>query len=605
VEEGAEESMAALAPKKRDKRRGAGRSSTPAAPWSGRFNVDELGTWHMPVSQEEGEARPIRLCDPLHIDAIVRDEQGGGSALLLRVLAYGREVKWLMPLTLLASKDGAGWRGELLSRGFFPPADVKRRGLLAEYLQSRRPGDLPVGRVSDRLGWHGHRYLMTDHVIGGRDGDELLIHQGSGEITPEFRQQGSLQAWQDQIGRLCIDNTRLVFAVATALAAPLLGWVDSVTPGGFNFVGRTGQGKTVTLRVAGSVWGGPGYLCRWRATETGVENLAVGHHDALLVLDELKEIAPAAAGAAAYMLANGQGKARGGKEWDSRGKRWRLLFLSSGELSLEQHMQDSGQQLAGGQEVRMCDLPVDTGSGFFAFDCVHGWDSSASFAQHLEAACSRVHGAIGREWLHVLANESNGLRGRLGTEVAAIEAMLVPEGSAVAVRRAARRFALVAVAGEWATAAGLTGWPEGEARRAVRRVFNDWLAARPAGVGDADEERMLRLVRAWFGQHGESRFSDWSREPGFIQKTQLRAGWRRRDDEDDGEGTLWFVLPDVFRVEVAKGFPHQSVLKLLADRGHLKREGKHYAARTQPPGEGKMSLYRISSSLLDDLHGDL
>jgi hypothetical protein len=54
------------------------------------------------------------------------------------------------------------------------------------------------------------------------------------------------------------------------------------------------------------------YLQRWRATDNGQEAQAAQHSDGLLVLDELGQVDPKVAGESAYMLANGQGKARAG-----------------------------------------------------------------------------------------------------------------------------------------------------------------------------------------------------------------------------------------------------------------------------------------------------
>jgi uncharacterized protein (DUF927 family) len=45
------------------------------------------------------------------------------------------------------------------------------------------------------------------------------------------------------------------------------------------------------------------------------------------------------------------------------------------------------------------------------------------------------------------------------------------------VQRVARRFALVAVAGELATEAGLTGWAQGEATTAAAHCLRDWIEA--------------------------------------------------------------------------------------------------------------------------------
>ena len=55
------------------------------------------------------------------------------------------------------------------------------------------------------------------------------------------------------------------------------------------------------------------------------------------------------------------------------------------------------------------------------------------------------------------------------------------------VRSVARRFALVAVAGELATKAGITGWPQGEAMRAAQVMFSAWPKERGTTGASKDE----------------------------------------------------------------------------------------------------------------------
>ncbi|SUG64782.1 Phage DNA primase [Salmonella enterica subsp. enterica] len=64
------------------------------------------------------------------------------------------------------------------------------------------------------------------------------------------------------------------------------------------------------MKVAASVCGGTDYWHSWRATGNALEGIASRHNDALLPLDELREVDPREAGMIAYMLANGQGKGR-------------------------------------------------------------------------------------------------------------------------------------------------------------------------------------------------------------------------------------------------------------------------------------------------------
>lgn len=57
----------------------------------------------------------------------------------------------------------------------------------------------------------------------------------------------------------------------------------------------------------------------------------------------IREVDGREAGNIAYMLANGQGKGRAGTDGELRTrKQWRLLFFSTGELSLTEHAAKAG-----------------------------------------------------------------------------------------------------------------------------------------------------------------------------------------------------------------------------------------------------------------------
>ena len=89
--------------------------------------------------------------------------------------------------------------------------------------------------------------------------------------------------------------------------------------------------------------------------------MACACNGSLLALDELGEVSGREAGAAAYMLANGAGKARADRAGHARrSARWRVMILSSGELSLADKMAEGGARIAAGQAVRLLDLAADT-----------------------------------------------------------------------------------------------------------------------------------------------------------------------------------------------------------------------------------------------------
>lgn len=569
-----------------------------------RFRVDADGLWFDPPADESGAGRPVRVCGPLHVAAMARDAHDMGAALLLEFDAFGKPRRWLMPLAMLAG-DGTAYRAELLHQGFMVPTDAKRRALLTAYLQSRRPAELV--RIVDRVGWHGRAYVLPRETLGD-DGGERIMFQSETPTESTFERRGTLDKWQRNVGRLCVGNSRLALAVSLAFAAPLLAWAPGTDSGVVHLVGDSSCGKTTALRVAASVNGGRDYLQRWRATDNGLEAMAALHSDALLCLDELAQLDARVAGESAYMLANGQGKSRAGRSGAARPRlTWRVLGLSAGEIGLADHMADAGKRPRAGQELRMIDLPADAGAGLGAFESLHEFESAGTLAQHLTRAAETSFGTAGRAWLEYLADRTEGLMRELRERMEPIALDLVPESAAGQVQRVGRRFALVAAAGEMATAAGITGWPEGEAVHAARRCFNAWIEARPGGIGQTEDALILRQVRGWFGLHGEARFTDWSRaDDDHAPKTMNRAGWRRAVKTANGMDELigweWFILPDVFRAEVCKGYTERAALRLLKDRGHLHTEPGRggYTCKAKPPGADGVMVYRVRSSLLAD-----
>ena len=106
--------------------------------------------------------------------------------------------------------------------------------------------------------------------------------------------QGTLPEWREHVGSKAIGNSRLLLAISTAFAAPLLALTD-IENGGFHFKGLTSLGKTPMQIAAGSVYGGGGirgFVRTWHATANGVEAMCQLHDDACLMLDEIKQIDP-------------------------------------------------------------------------------------------------------------------------------------------------------------------------------------------------------------------------------------------------------------------------------------------------------------------------
>ncbi|MDR0273985.1 MAG: DUF927 domain-containing protein [Burkholderiaceae bacterium] len=584
-----------------------------------RFCLTKTGVYYVGSDKEGNELAAQWLCAPLQVTARTRDtEQNNWGYLLSFANPSGRAREWAMPARMLAG-DGGEYRAALLGMGLSITTSQHSRARLTEYLQTRNPKAFAT--CTERTGWHptpegGAAYVLPGETIG--DSAERIVYQTDAPTECNFKVRGDVAAWRQRIGALCVGNSRLLFAVACAFAGPLLRPAE-VGSGGFHLRGESSTGKSTALFVAASVNGPPSYKRLWRTTDNSLELTAAQHCDALLILDELAQVDGKVAGECAYMLANESSKGRATRGAAQRPRlTWRLLFLSSGEIGLSDHMAESMKRTRVGQEVRMVDLVSDAGAGMGLFERLHNRDGGVALTNELIHASAAVYGAPGHAWLQWLAPQWSGLRKRLRERMDALRAAWVPTGASGQVERVAARFAIVAVAGELATEAGLTGWPAGEAERGVRRCFEAWLAAR-GGAGNAEVLQMLRQARNFIQAHGEGRFTWWHRATDdHNAKTLNRAGFRRYvmpdgtpiqrnpqyaaefGDATPPEETLteYFVLTETFRKEVCNGFDAQSVCRVLLEHGALNVEPGHYTVRPRLPGMGLTRCYHIKPELM-------
>ena len=546
---------------------------------------------------EEGATEWVRVCSRLEVLALARDAEGREWGRLLRVTDPDNgEHEWCMPASMLAS-DGTDYRRELLGLGLRVAAGHRARNRLHEYITDTLPA--ARARCVSRIGWHptasGNVYVLPDRPYGAADEGVLL--QSASAVEHAMRCSGTLAEWREQVAAPCTGNSRLVFALSCAFAAPLI-YLTADEGGGFHFRGPSSIGKTTALRVAASAWGGGGvggYLRTWRATANGLEGLAEMHCDALLPLDEMSQVNGREAGEVAYMLANGSGKSRAARDGSARrAARWRLLFLSTGELSLADKMNEAGQRARAGQEARLVDVPADAGAGLGLFEALRGFSTAEALARHLCDVSARLYGVAAREFLARLTADLADLSDALTEARKRWVSKHCPTGADGQVQRVAARFGLVVAAGELAAAMGILPWPDGEASEGAARCFRAWLDAR-GGTGAAELAAGLAQVRHFIALHGASRFAPWN-DPDRV--TINRAGFRR---SNDAGGTDYYVLTDVWISEVCRGHDGRAIAKALADRGLLTRDKDGRFSRSErPAGEDSMRLYRVSGEILAD-----
>ncbi len=566
----------------------------------GSFRLDARGVWH---PGENGE--PVLVCGPLEVVALSRDCTSRRWGLLVRWRNLDSEEREeVLPRRLVfeGPADVAAWFAD---RGLVLGPARRAHSLLAAYLQGAdRVG--PRVRSVPRVGWHDTKsgplvFVLPDTALGATDAEHFRLDVGE-DFEHAFRMAGTLQDWTKHIGARCVGNSRLVLAVSSAFAAPLLNIADAES-GGLHLYGPSSVGKSTALAVAGSVWGGGGtrgYARTWRATDNGLEGVAAAHSDALLCLDEISEADARTAGATAYMLANGQGKSRAGRRGEARAPAsWHVLFLSTGEASLGDKVREDGHKRpTAGQEVRVLDVPADAGKGLGLFEDLHGAESAKDFADTLKADASRFYGTAARAFLAHVVADANIARALVATWSRRFQSEHAPKNADSQVRRALSRFGLVAAAGELACRLNVLPRPEGEAMHAAGECFLGWLDAR-GGSEPAEMREGIRAIRLFVELHGASRFESWDGEFASARERIVnRAGFRRRDDAGRWE---YAILPEVWRSEVCVGFNASALARAACERGLLTPDcdGKPQR-REHLPGLGRLRVYVVRGGALGD-----
>ena len=562
----------------------------------GRPGVYWIGTAQDRSSGETIDAEPLWICSPLTVAALTRDASGSEwGRLLVFADRDGQEHRWAMPMSMLAG-SGEELRAELLRQGLEVTTLATRRGKLAEYIGQARPE--AKARCVLRTGWHDGVFVLPTCTYGEHPG-EPVIFQGATVDGVALAVAGTLDDWRAQVAAPCTGNSRLVLALSAAFAAPCLGLLDS-EGGGFHLRGSSSSGKSTALAVAASVCGPAAYVRTWRATDNALEAVASLYSDLLLPLDEISQLDPRNAGAAAYLLANGQGKSRSHRDGSARAAaRFRSLFLSAGEVGLGDLVTASGSKSRAGHEVRVIDVPADVEGGCGLFERLPDGCAPGDFADRLKRAAAEHHGHALRAWLTALTADASPARDTLRAHRDRMAEALCGPAAVGQVRRVAQRFALAAAAGALATCTGLTGWPQGEADRAVESCFAAWLRAR-GSAGAAEPAAMLAQVRLYLELHGESRLSPWrDADESHKPRTINRAGFRK--GKDDLGGLAYYVEAEVFRSEVCAGFDPRQVARTLALHGALRLDSNGgFTRRERLPDGRKARVYVI----LPELWGD-
>jgi putative DNA primase/helicase len=442
----------------------------------------------------------------------------------------------------------------------------------------------------EQVGWVPDRdaFIMTSGRVISRKGVPSKYRFGGNTDGKEI---GDLLAWRDGVASIATGNPNIVFGIAIGFSSALMPFTDQNTTI-FHFFGRTTKGKTRVLRMALSVWPRVGPKEKtWEGTANGLEGEIAKSHSILMGLDELRADATPDLAAIIYKFANGSSKARGKKEGGSHDRiTWNTAVISTGEYSFSDTVKTLGVLPTGGHGVRMLDIPAE---GFYGvFDDLHGFDTSDGFVSHLDKLVKKASGSAGGAFVEQLLSLTEeeleeALEADMRTHTLALQqhlGVVAGDDKTAEIRRVITSFALVAIAGEWATKWGLTGWKPGTAAEAVKKVARRWLDNRlRMPIGQAEEIKKMRdyLIA------NEKHFSS-------LSDARIVSGDDVRGYQDD---TFFYVLPATFSEIGDKN----KVLSALTEAGYLERGGEEKSLQFRLPAvvPSRPRAYRIRRTILD------
>lgn len=250
---------------------------------------------------------------------------------------------------VIAFKRDDEWRTIMCERGQIASAskivDLANKGVavtsenakaLVQYLSDAENLNLkriPANKSVGRMGWIGDDFF-SPYVEGLiYDGDENYKY-----LYEAIGSKGKFEDWVDFVKKIRADGNVPAKMILAASFASVLVKPCNRLPFFMHLWGGSGNGKTVSLMLAASVWGNPAvgeYINTFNSTSVGQEQLAGFFNSMPLIFDEMQIQTSDSRkdfDSMIYQLTEGVGRIRGAKEGGIRSRKtWRNCILTSGE----------------------------------------------------------------------------------------------------------------------------------------------------------------------------------------------------------------------------------------------------------------------------------
>ena len=255
-------------------------------------------------------------------------------------------------------RRGAEWRTVVVEKVILASAakiiDLARLGIavdsenakaLVKYftdLEAMNYDRLPERHSVARVGW-----TTSGKFVPYADSVEFDGAPGFRAVFDSFHPNGDRDAWFKAASKARNESTIARIVLAASLASALVSPLHAL-PFFVHIWGRSGNGKTMLLKLAASVWASPnsseGYVRNFNSTIVGLETAAGFFNSAPLCVDELQVVKNRRDyDDIIYMLSEGQGRSRGSKDGSFQQiKSWQNTIITTGEMPITSDFSGAG-----------------------------------------------------------------------------------------------------------------------------------------------------------------------------------------------------------------------------------------------------------------------
>jgi len=476
------------------------------------WSLDSKGVYT--IDEESDEKLKIKVSGPCWVEGFARDLSEPDSK------SWGAVIRWIdrdnqlheraVP-TSKFNEPGATLCQELANGGLKVISGNEKK--LMRFLSSFEC----VKRMQcvDKLGWIDDpegklAFVLPNTVITSKAADfpEKIIFQPEtfSQSSMTIRQSGTLDEWKSNVVDNCASSKYLTFCLCLAFVAPLLKFVSNVQSFGFHPYGRSSVGKTTGAQASASAWGcgadpadapDRAFIRKWNATINGMEGICAAHNDVLACLDEIGTCDAQNFGKLVYDIFGGVGKTALNQKRELKPIRtWRIVLLSTGEVSVKQRIEERGTKAKAGQLLRLIDIDITEVLT----------DENQCTMDLVKQRCAQFYGTAGPAFVQAIVTNTGSADLRRKIDQLMLSSLdKFPKLKSPEELRTTKAFALVMVAGLLAQEILNLPLTLKQISDAVLHVFNAW-----AKSSDqlADVDRGVRSVAAFIQRFRPSRIKN-------------------------------------------------------------------------------------------------